>query len=104
MMSSIVRRISIIIILVVVMVLTLTAHCDEKPKKSENINNSEKSTIQMENGQFLDSKAPVLNGIILSAMQSYFQSFGLGFLIDPVLIGILKLLDRIRNTFQSILI
>lgn len=100
--SNFVRGISIII-LVLVVLLTLTVNCDEKPKKSENINNSEKSnrksSIQIETRRFLYSNAPVLNGIILSAMQTFFQRFGLGFLIDPVLIGILKFLDRIRPSF-----
>lgn len=90
MMSSNVRGI-LFIILLIVMILTFTVICDAKPKKSQNNKNSvRQSAVQIENERFLYSNAPVLNGIILSAMETFLQRFGFGFLIDPVLIGILN--------------
>lgn len=37
-----------------------------------------------------------LNGVILGAMETFLQRFGLGFLINSVLSGILNFFDRIR--------
>lgn len=95
MMSSNVRTISFII-LVFVMILRLPVNCEAKAKKSENYNNSERpSKVQIE--------STALKGIILSAMQTILQPFGLGFIINPVLVGILQVWNRIRPPFQYFL-
>lgn len=101
MMSPNVRGISFIILVVVMILLPITANCDAKLEKSGNNTSSKRqSTVQIENERFLYSNAPVLNGIILGTMQAFLQRFGLGFLIDPVLVGILHLWDRIRKPLQ----
>lgn len=79
--------------------MILTATCIEAKSTNSEKHFEKRSVVQVESGRIY-IEPNIGSGMVFTMIAQYLYRFYLGFLVEPVLVGILHLWDRNRKPLQ----